>query len=85
MGLYRRYIKKSFKLGMMGLEKELIENIWVRIKEQTSVGVCYRPPDQEEQLVEAFCRLLPSCSQALAKAPVGDQPGYLLEGQHSRP
>ena len=46
MGLYRRYIKKSFKLGMIALEKEPIENVWVRIKEQTSmgdtvVGVCY--------------------------------------------
>lgn len=54
MWLYRRYIKKSFKLGMMGMETVLIGNLGVKIKERTSLGgivvcVCCRPPDQEEQ------------------------------------
>lgn len=76
MGLYRRYIKKSFKLGMMGLKKEPTENLWVGIKKQISmgaiiVGVCCRPTDQEEQLAEAFYRELEvaSCSQVPMRGP----------------
>ena len=68
------------------MEKEPTENLQVRIKEQISMGdtvvsVNYRPPDQKEQFVAAFYRQLEvaSCSQAQAKASMGDQ----LEGQHS--
>ena len=37
------------------------ESLWVRIKRQTNmvdivVGVCYRPPKQEEEVDEVFFR-----------------------------
>lgn len=40
----------------MGMDKELTERLWVRIKGTVAtgdiiVGVCYRPPDQEDQVV----------------------------------
>lgn len=91
MWLYRRYIKKSCKLGMMEMEMELIGNLGVKIKERTSLGgivvcVCCRPPDQEEQQIEAFYtqQEVASCSQDQTKVPMGDQPDYLLMGPHSR-
>lgn len=54
----------------------------VRIKEQTSigdtvVGVCCRPSNPAEQVVEAFHRQVEIAS-------MGDQPDYLLGRQHSR-
>ena len=37
----------------LGMDEELIENLWVRFKRRAGkgdiiVGVCYRPPDQED-------------------------------------
>ncbi|KAK4832456.1 hypothetical protein QYF61_023503 [Mycteria americana] len=45
----------------LGMADELTESLWVRIKEQTSMGdtvmgICYRPPDQEEEVDEALYR-----------------------------
>ena len=39
--------------ALPGMDEELTGSLWVRIKERTGkrdiiVGVCYRPPDQEE-------------------------------------
>ena len=48
-----------------------VKSLWVKIKDRSSkghlmVGVCYRPPDQEEAVGEAFLlQLQVSCSQAL--------------------
>ena len=45
----------------LGVDEEPVESLWVRIKGQahmgdTVVGVYYRPPDQEEEVDEAFYR-----------------------------
>lgn len=50
-------------------DNERAKSLWVRIKEQTSkgdtaVGVCYRTPDQEEQVDEVFHRQLEGASQS---------------------
>lgn len=41
----------------LGMDDEPTETLWVRRKEQTSIGdivdICYRPPDLEEQVDEA--------------------------------
>lgn len=47
----------------LGMDDGPTEILWVRFEEQIAVGdtagdVCRRPPDQEEQLDEAFYRLL---------------------------
>ncbi|GAB0183006.1 hypothetical protein GRJ2_000765900 [Grus japonensis] len=54
------------------MDEEPTESLWVRIKGMAgtgdiSVGVCYRPPSQEDQVDEALDRQIgaASCSQAL--------------------
>ncbi|GAB0208907.1 hypothetical protein GRJ2_003356400 [Grus japonensis] len=54
------------------MDEELTESLWVRIKGRTGagdiiVGVCYRPPDQEDRVDEALYRQIgaASCSKAL--------------------
>jgi len=47
----------------LGADEEQIESLWVRIKAQAHKGdiivrVYYRPPDQEEELDEAFYKQL---------------------------
>ncbi|GAB0180450.1 hypothetical protein GRJ2_000510300 [Grus japonensis] len=56
----------------VGTDEELTESLWVRMKGRagtgdTVVGVCYRPPDQEDQADDALYRQIgaASCSQAL--------------------
>lgn len=56
----------------LGMDEEPTECLWVGIKEQTSTGdfavcVCYRPPEQQEQMHEALYRQIEvtSHSQAL--------------------
>ncbi|GAB0204540.1 hypothetical protein GRJ2_002919600 [Grus japonensis] len=56
----------------LGTDEEQTKSLWVRIKGSTGtgdiiVGVCYRPPDQEDQVDKAFYRQIgaTSCSQAL--------------------
>lgn len=56
----------------LGMDNEPTESLWVRTKEMigmgdNTVGVSYRPPDQEEEVIEALYRQpeAASCSQAL--------------------
>ena len=44
-----------------GMGKETAESLWVKISRQTdmvavAVGICYRPPAQEEVVTEPFFR-----------------------------
>jgi len=59
------------------VEEEQIESLWIRIKGQAHmgdviVGVYYRPPEQEEEVDEAFYRQLKVASQSQAPVLVGD-------------
>jgi len=62
----------------LGVDEEQVESLWVRIKQQahtgdnTVVGVYYRPPDQEEEVDEAFYRQLKVASQSQALVLMGD-------------
>jgi len=56
----------------LGLDGEPTESLWVKIKGRAgtgniTVGVCYRPPDQDERADEALYRQIEeaSCSKAL--------------------
>ncbi|KAK4818855.1 hypothetical protein QYF61_020074 [Mycteria americana] len=54
-----------------------VECLWVRIrgkanKADTVVGVCYRPPNQDEETDELFCKQLGEASRLLALVLVGD-------------
>jgi len=53
----------------LGADEEGVEILWVRIKGQPHmgdviVGVYYRPPDQEEEVDEAFYKQLQAASQS---------------------
>lgn len=55
---------------------EQVESLWLRIKEQanmgdTVLGVYYRPPDEEEEVDEVFCRQLEIASQLQALILLG--------------
>ena len=56
----------------LGMDEEPTESLWVRIKGRAGtsdiiVGVCYRPPNQEDQADETLYRQIgaASCSQTL--------------------
>jgi len=72
-------------------EEEGVESLWVRIKGQPHVGdvivgVYYRPPDQEEQVDEAFYRQLKVDLQLQALVLMGDfsHPGICWEDHTAR-
>jgi len=54
-----------------------VECLWVRIrgnanKADIMVGVCYRPPNRDEEVDEIFCKQLGEALQLLAFVLVGD-------------
>jgi len=61
----------------LGADEEQVESLWVRIKGQPHmsdviVSVYYRPPDQEEEVDEAFYKQLKVASQSQALVLMGD-------------
>ncbi|GAB0193231.1 mitochondrial enolase superfamily member 1 [Grus japonensis] len=61
----------------LGVDEERAKSLWVRIKGQANmgdavVGVYYRPPDQEEEVDEAFYRQLEVASQSQSLVLMGD-------------
>jgi len=67
------YVKEQLECTelCLGADEEGVESLWVRIKGQPhmgdiTVGVYYRPPDQEEEVDEAFHRQLQAASQSQA-------------------
>jgi len=67
---------ECIELGL-GTDKERVESLWLRIKGQAhkgdiTVGVYYRPPDQEQEVDEAFYSQLKAASQSQALVLVGD-------------
>jgi len=54
-----------------------VECLWVKMRGQATkadilLGVCYRPPNQDEEADEVFCKRLAEVSQSLALVLVGD-------------
>ena len=67
---------ECIELGL-GANEERAESLWVRIKGQAhmgdiTVGVYYRPPEQEEKIDEASYRQLQTASQSQALVLLGD-------------
>jgi len=59
------------------MDDEPTGSLWFKFKEQTGmgdivVGVCCRPPDQEEEVFEAFYKQLETTSGLQALALMGD-------------
>ncbi|GAB0209149.1 rapamycin-insensitive companion of mTOR-like [Grus japonensis] len=75
----------------LGVDEERMESLWVRTEGQanmgdTVVGVYYRPPDQEEEVDEAFYRQLEVASQSQALVVMGDfhHPDICWKGNTAR-
>jgi len=76
VALYVREQLEYIELGL-GADEEGVESLWVTIKGQAhkgeiTVGVYYKPPDQEEEIDEAFYRQLQAASQSQALVLMGD-------------
>ena len=71
------YIRECFDCLEIDDGDERVECLWVRIRGKANkadimVGVCYRPPNQDEEADEIFCKQLGEVSQSLALVLVGD-------------
>ncbi|RMC22210.1 hypothetical protein DUI87_00521 [Hirundo rustica rustica] len=71
------YIKKA--LDTIGIEtnEDGVEHLWVRIKGKANkadvlLGVCYRPPNQEEEVDNLLYKQLKNVSGSSARVLVGD-------------
>jgi len=61
----------------LGMDDEPTESLWARIKSRARtgdsiVGVCYRPPNQEDRVDEALCRQIGAASRSQALVLMGD-------------
>ena len=61
----------------LGMDEEPTERLWVRIKGRAGtgdiiVGICYRPPDQEDRADEALYRQTGAVSRSQALVIMGD-------------
>ncbi|RMC09822.1 hypothetical protein DUI87_13609 [Hirundo rustica rustica] len=71
------YIKKAFDTISIETNEDGVECLWVRIKGKANkadilLGVCYRPPNQEEEVDNLFYKQLENVSGSSALAFVGD-------------
>ncbi|GAB0208991.1 hypothetical protein GRJ2_003364800 [Grus japonensis] len=71
------YVREQLECIELRLGVDEVESLWVRMKGQanmgdTVVGVYYRPPDQEEEVDEAFYRQLEVASRSQALVLMGD-------------
>ena len=61
----------------LGIDEELTERLWVRVKGKAEegdivVGVCYRLPNQEDQVDEALYKQIGAASRSQNTVLVGD-------------
>jgi len=69
--LYVREQLECIEVGL-GANEERVESLWVRIKGQGHTGDITVPPDQEEEIDEAFYRQLQAASKSQAPVLMGD-------------
>jgi len=78
----------SDQLECVRMEEEQTESSCVGIKGRAVasdfiVGICYRPPDQEDRAGETLCRQIEAASSSQVPVLMGDF-NHLLAEQHSR-
>ncbi|RMC22386.1 hypothetical protein DUI87_00700 [Hirundo rustica rustica] len=71
------YIKQTFDTVGVETKEDGVECLWVRIKGKANkadilLGVCYRPPNQEEEVDNLIYKQLGSVSRSSALVLVGD-------------
>ena len=71
------YIKDCFDVEELGVANDKVECLWVRIRgkacmEDILLGVCYRPPNQDEEVDEVFYEQLAEVARSPALVLVGE-------------
>ncbi|GAB0208010.1 hypothetical protein GRJ2_003266700 [Grus japonensis] len=71
------YVKECFDCLELNDGDDRVECLWVRIRGKANkadimVGVCHRPPNQDEEADEIFYKQLGEVSQSLALVLMGD-------------
>ncbi|KAK4808570.1 LOW QUALITY PROTEIN: hypothetical protein QYF61_009873 [Mycteria americana] len=71
------YVRECFDCVELGDYDDKVKCLWVRVrgkakKADTLLGVCYRPPNQDKEADEAFCKQLAGVSQSLALVLMGN-------------
>ncbi|PKU42802.1 rna-directed dna polymerase from mobile element jockey-like [Limosa lapponica baueri] len=71
------YIRECFDCIELDSRDDEVKCLWIRMKGKASMGdfvlgVCYRPPNQDEQVDEAFYKWLAEVSQSPALVLAGD-------------
>ncbi|GAB0209080.1 hypothetical protein GRJ2_003373700 [Grus japonensis] len=71
------YVRECFDCIELDDCDDKVECLWVRMRGKANkadilLGVCYRPPSQDEEADEAFYKWLAEVSQSLALVLVGD-------------
>ncbi|GAB0210072.1 hypothetical protein GRJ2_003473000 [Grus japonensis] len=71
------YVRDCFDCLELDDGDERVECLWVRIRRKANkadimVGVCYRPPNQDEEMDEIFYKQLAEVSKLLALVLMGD-------------
>jgi len=89
VALYVREKLDSIEL-CLGVDDEGVESLWVRIKGQSHMGnivvdVYYGPPDQEEEVDDAFYRQLQAASQSQALVLMGTSTTLMSSGKTTQP
>ncbi|GAB0207576.1 hypothetical protein GRJ2_003223300 [Grus japonensis] len=73
------YVRECFDCLELNNCDDKVECLWVRMRGKANkadilLGVCYRPPNQDEEADEAFYKRLAEVSQSLALVLMGDLP-----------
>ena len=71
------YVRECFYATEIVTGDDNVESLWVKIrgradKTGTLVGVCYRPPNQDEETDEVFYKQLARAAQSPALVLMGD-------------
>ena len=71
------YIRDSFNCIELNDCDDKVECLWVKMRGKANkadilLGVCYRPPNQDEEVDEVFYKGLAEVSQSLALVLIGD-------------
>ena len=71
------YVRDGFDCIELNDCDDKVESLWVKMRGKANkadvlLGVCYRPPSQDEEADEVFCKRLAEVSQSLAVVLMGD-------------
>jgi len=71
------YVRDCFNFIELDECDDKVERLWVKLRGKANkadvlLGVCYRPPNQNEEVDEVFYNRLAEVSQSLALVLVGD-------------